>query len=377
MGGSCGCRWEVKEEGREGRRCMHLERSVGLATLSDELLGIQSGNAASAGTGDGLAVTLVLDITASKDTLHAGEAGTGLSDNVSILIEVKLALDEGVGRVVSNSVEQTVSIDDLLLVGNDVLNTKVGHQAVGLVLTEDLSGNGVEAHSTLGVSEQTLSHNLGSAELVLADEDGHVGTVLGEEHGLLGGGVTTTNNVQGLVTEDGHGTVADGTGADSVLPVGLFTGQVQAASVGAGGDDDSVGCAGGCVVGAVAPLGPHLEGPLRKIQLGDCLSDDLRAEALGLGAHVVHQLGAADALGESREILDVSGRCELATGSSAVSEHTLVENGLELSAGKVDGGGVRTRAGADNWKGDVRPPEGIEGIERYEIIYLVPRHNTY
>jgi hypothetical protein len=50
---------------------------------------------------------------------------------------------------------------------------------------------------------------------------------------------------------------------------------------------------------------------------------------------------------------------------------------LELSAGKVDGGGVRTRAGADNWKGDVRPPEGIEGIERYEIIYLVPRHNTY
>ena len=249
----------------------------------------------------------------------------------------------------ANSVEQTISINDLLLVRDDVLNTEVGHEAVRLVLTEDLSGNGVEANSTLGVSEQTLGHNLGSTELVLADEDGHVATVLGQEHGLLSGGVTTTDNVQGLVTEDGHSAIADSTGADSVLPVGLLAGQVQAAGVGACGDDDGVGGAGGCVIGAIAPLSPHLEGSLREVQLGDGLRDDLGAEALGLGAHVVHQFGAADALGESGEVLDVSGRRELAAGGGAVGEHALVEDGLELGAGKVDGGGVRTRAGADNW----------------------------
>jgi hypothetical protein len=40
----------------------------------------------------------------------------------------------------------------------------------------------------------------------------------------------------------------------------------------------------------------------------------------------------------------------LATSCGAVGEHTLVEYGLELCTGKVNGGSVRTRAGADNWK---------------------------
>jgi len=299
-------------------------------------------------TGNGLAVALILNITASEDTLHVSEAGAGLGDDVSLIIELDLALNQSVGGVVANSVEETVGIDDLLLVRDNVLDTEVGHEAVRLALADNLSGNGVEANSALGVSEQTLSHNLRGTQLVLANKNGHVATVLGKEHGLLSGGVATTNDVKRLVTEDGHSTVADGTGTDSVLPVGLLTGQVQTAGVGAGGDDHSVGSTDGLAALGVVPLSPHLERTGRKVQLGDGLGDNLGTEALGLCAHVVHELGAANAVGESGEVLDIGGSGELATGGGAVGEHALVEDGLELCAGKIDGGSVRTRAGADN-----------------------------
>lgn len=300
------------------------------------------------GTGNSLAVALVLDVTASEDTLDTGEAGAGLSDNVAILIELKLALDQGVGGVVANSVEETVSLNDLLLVVGGALDAEVGHEAVRLALTDNLGGDGVEANSALGVVEQTISHNLGGTQLVTADQHGDVATVLGQEHGLLGGRVTTTNDVQGLVAEDGDSTVADSAGADTVLPELLLAGQVEATGIGTGSDDNGVRSVSGLVVGTVVPLGPHLEGPLGQIQLGDGLGDDLGTEALGLGAHLVHQLGTADTVGEAGEVLDISGGGQLATGGGTVSEHTLVQDRLKFSAREIDSGSVGARARADN-----------------------------
>lgn len=301
------------------------------------------------GTGNSLAVTLILDITASEDTLNVGEAGTGLGDNVTLIIELDLALDQSVGRVVTNSVEKTVGIHDLLLLGDHILDTEVGHQAIRLVLTDDLGGNGVEANLALGVSKQTLSHDLGSTKLVLAHKNSHLATVLGEEHSFLGSRVTTSNDVKGLVTEDGDSTVADSAGTDTVLPEGLFTGEVETTGIGTSGNDDGVGGANGLAAFSVVPFGPHLEGAGREVQLGDGLGDDFGTETLGLRAHVVHELGTANAIGESGEVLDIRRRGELATCGGAVGEHTLVQDGLELSAREVDGGGVRTRAGANDW----------------------------
>lgn len=211
----------------------YLEDGGGLGTvnlmsgrygLGKELLSLESSDTAGAGAGDGLAVALVLDVTASEDTLDAGVAGAGLGDNVAILIELDLALDQRVGGVVANGVEETISLDDLLLGVDGALHAEVGHEAVRLAFTDDFGGNGVEADSALGVVEQTVSHHLGSTELVTANQYGNVAAVLGEEHGLLGGGVTTTDDVQGLVAEDWHSTVADGAGTDTILPVLLFTG---------------------------------------------------------------------------------------------------------------------------------------------------------
>ena len=93
-----------------------------------------------------------------------------------------------------------------------------------------------------------------------------------------------------------------------------------------------------------------MKGRGREVQLGDGLGDDLGAEALGLLAHVVHQLGTTNSLGEAGEVLDIGGGGELATGGGAVGEHALVQDGLEFSTRKVDGGSVCAGAGADNWR---------------------------
>lgn len=310
-----------------------------------------SNNSVLTSTGDSLAIALVLNIAASEDTFDAGEAGTGLGDDVAILIELKLTLDQSVRGVMSDSVEETVGLDNLLLVVSGALHTQVGHEAVGLIFTEDLGGNSVEADCALGVLEQAVGHDFGSAQLVTADKDGNVATVLSQEHGLLGSGITTTNHVKRLVAEDGHSAVTDSTRADAVLPVLLLARQVQATGVGASGDDHGVGSVCRLTVGTVVPLGPHLERSLRQIQLGNGLSDDLGTETLGLGAHLVHQLGTADTVGETGEVLDVSGGGQLATGGSAVGEHTLIENRLELGARKIDGSRVGARAGADDCAG--------------------------
>jgi hypothetical protein len=42
-----------------------------------------------------------------------------------------------------------------------------------------------------------------------------------------------------------------------------------------------------------------------QVDLGDVPGDQLGAEALGLGAHVVHELRALHALGEAGEVLDL------------------------------------------------------------------------
>lgn len=249
----------------------------------------------------------------------------------------------------ADSVEQTVGIDDFLLAGDGVLDAEVGHETHGLGITQHLGGNGVEANSDLGVREETVGHGLGGTELVATDEDGHAAAVLGEEHGLLGGGVTTTNDEERLVAEDGHGTIADGAGGDTVLPELFLPGEIETARVGTGGDDDGVGGVGGLVVGAVVVFGPEFEGLLRQVQLGDGLCDDFSAEADGLLAHGLHQFGAANAIGETGEVLDVGGGGELTAGCGAVGQHTFVEDGLQFRSREVDGGSVCGGAGADDW----------------------------
>lgn len=274
----------------------------------------------------------------------------------------------------TNSVEETVSLNDLLLVIGGALDAEVGHEAVRLAVTDNLSGDSVEANSALGVVEQTVGHNLGGTQFVTADQHGDVATVLGQEHGLLGGRVTTTNDVQGLVAEDGHSAVADSACTDTVLPELLLAGQVQATGIGTGSDDNGVRGVSGLVVGTVIPFGPHLEWALGQIQLGDGLGDDLGTEALGLSAHLVHQLSTTDTVGEAGEVLDISGGSKLATGGGAISEHTLVQDRLKLSAREIDSGSVGAGTRTDNYEEKKKPRLAQPYFCPFPID---PRGNTY
>lgn len=292
-----------------------------LLQLSQVLLRLQSSHASSTGTGNGLAVSLVLDVTSGKHTGDARLRGAGLGDDVALGVDVDLALDQ-VGRgVVADGVEEAVCLDRLLLAADDVLDNEVAHQA--LIVTLDLCGDGVEAHRHLGVLEQPRGHGLAGAQLVAAHQHRDVRAVLCQKGGLLSSGITTANDKQRLVAEDGHGAVAHGAGGDAVLPVLVLAGEVQTSRRGAGRDDDGVGGVGLVRVELCA----EGERPLGEVQLGDGVGDDFGAEALGLGAHAVHELLAHDALGEAGEVFDLGGGGELAAGGGAVGHEAFVEDG--------------------------------------------------
>ena len=111
---------------------------------------------------------------------------------------------------------------------------------------------------------------------------------------------------------------------------------MQSLGRGTSSKDDGVGGDG---LSVLVPLSPELEGSLGQIDLGDGLCDDLGAKLDGLRSHVVHETGARDSLGETGEVLNVGGGGKLATGSNAVSKHTLVKSGLDLGTGEVDSSG--------------------------------------
>ena len=67
------------------------------------------------------------------------------------------------------------------------------------------------------------------------------------------------------------------------------------------------------------------------------------AEMLRLLLHVLHQVGAVDALRESREILHQGGERELSAGFVAADDQR-----LQIGARGVDGGRIAGAAGTDN-----------------------------
>ena len=73
----------------------------------------------------------------------------------------------------------------------------------------------------------------------------------------------------------------------------------------------------------------------------DVVHNDLGADVLGLGLHLLHQPGALDDIGEARIVLDVGRDGELAAGLDALDQH-----GLQHGAGRIDGGGIAGRARA-------------------------------
>jgi hypothetical protein len=93
----------------------------------------------------------------------------------------------------------------------------------------------------------------------------------------------------------------------------------------------------------VALLRPEPERARAQVHLVDEGDEELRAEALGLLLELLHQLRPLDAFGEAGVVFDIGGDGELAAGLRAVDDE-----GLEVGAGGVDGGGQSRRPRADD-----------------------------
>ncbi|RDY02585.1 hypothetical protein CR513_13937, partial [Mucuna pruriens] len=173
----------------------------------------------------------------------------------------------------------------------------------------------------------------------------HLRTKLGEEASFLHRRIPATDHRQRPAPEYRRSAVAHGTRRYPAVPesVGGVTGTVEIQSLcdGAGGDDDGFGLQEGGV-------GENPKRPFGEVHGRHSLRDDLGAEALGLLAAAVHEVGAKDASRKSRKILDVGGGGELAAWSDAVGHPAFEEDRLQLRARRVYGGSVRRRAASDD-----------------------------
>ena len=89
-----------------------------------------------------------------------------------------------------------------------------------------------------------------------------------------------------------------------------------------------------------------------EVDLDDVVGHQLGAEPLGLGAHLVHQGRAHDAVAEAGEVLDLGGVHQRAAGGHRALEDERVQAGPR----GVQRGGVAGRSGADD--DDVRGRRG-------------------
>lgn len=163
------------------------------------------------------------------------------------------------------------------------------------------------------MTRQTLGHDLARTQFSLSDQHVDVTSVLGQVGRLLRCRVSSSDDGQGFVPEDGDGAITDGTGRDSGLPVGILAGQVQSFGRSTGSDDDGVG---GLEIGVLLfTLPPVLEGSLREVDLGDGLGNDGGSESFGLSTELVHHLSSVDTVREPGEVVDVGGSGQLTARS--------------------------------------------------------------
>ena len=187
--------------------------------------------------------------------------------------------------------------------------------------------------------------------------DIYLAPVLGEEGGFFHGRVSAPNHGQWLVPKNGGGTVADCTSGNPPIPEAIRAiaraGESQTLGNGAGGYDDGIGQDG-------LGIGEDFEWGGREIDLGNSLSEDIGAEADGLGAAAIHEFNTVNTVRKSGEVLNVGGGGELAAGSDVVGHPAFEEDGTELGAGGVDGGGVGSGTTAD---------DAETGVEGFEVVH--------
>ena len=155
-----------------------------------------------------------------------------------------------------------------------------------------------------------------------------------QQQGVGGSGIAAAHHGHGLAPVE-HAVTGRAV-VDAPAQPGLLVRHAQGAGVGSGGQEDRP--APEVAVGGMGYL--NLAG---QVQGQDLAELGLRAEALGLGLHLLAQGEAVDALVEAGVVVHLLGQRNLAAGGELLQHH-----GGETRPGAVEGGGVSGGAAADN-----------------------------
>ena len=177
-------------------------------------------------------------------------------------------------------------------------------------------------------------HDLRRAEAVATVQQMHLVGETREERCLLHRGVAAADDRNLLAAEEE--TVTCRARRHPVAHQAVLVGQPEHAVGRAHREDDGAGA-----VGLAAD--DHRLDLAGERQLGRVVGNDLRAEALGLLAHVVHEVGTLDPVHEPGEVLHL-GRVH----QRAAVLHALDQQRAQVGTRGVDGSGVAGRSGPDD-----------------------------
>jgi hypothetical protein len=171
-------------------------------------------------------------------------------------------------------------------------------------------------------------------------DDGDGLAELGEEVGFLQGRVAPADHGDVVAAEEEA--VAGSAGRHAVAHEAPLVLEVEHQGARAGGHDHRLG-------GDLPAVDGERVGRAGEVDGGDLVGAELGAEAGGLGAEGVHQVGAHDPVDETRVVLDLGGEHELAARLVAGRRRlTLDHQRVQVGARRVDGGREPGRAGADD-----------------------------
>ena len=171
-----------------------------------------------------------------------------------------------------------------------------------------------------------VHHDFFGAEAVTAVDQGNGISDVGKVKGFLYGSVAAADH--GYVLFLIEKSVTGRTGGYAFAGKGFFTGQPQIFGGCASGDDQGV-------AGVFAHVAFEGEGAVLQIDGVDLVENHFGAEAFGMGKEARHQFRALYAFGVGGPVVDFGGGHQL----SALLD-TGDDDGLEVGAGGIDGGGV-------------------------------------
>ena len=188
------------------------------------------------------------------------------------------------------------------------------------------------------VALRAVEHDLGRAELVAPVHDRHLRGELGEEDRLLHRGVAAADDDRLALLEERR-VAGRAVGDAAAVAELLLAGHAELLVLRAHREDHRARL-------VVLVVDPHrVQAALlgRRLHAGRVVGQEARAEALGLVAHRLHELGAHDPVAEAGVVLDLGGLLQ-----QAAPEEALDDQRREVGARGVQRGRVARGSAADD-----------------------------